>query len=90
MGQVIALIKIMPDGIKSDDEVRGIMERIRGAVKAPVTLTRMDVKEIAFGLRAINATILLEDGVGGPEPVCDAITKIPGIESAEVTDMGRL
>jgi elongation factor 1-beta len=90
MGKVIALIKIMPDGVKNDDELRALMEKIKNAIMPPVELTRMDAKDIAFGLRAVTATILLEDGVGGPEPICDMLSKIPGVESVEVTDMGRI
>ncbi|MDD5502408.1 MAG: elongation factor 1-beta [Candidatus Thermoplasmatota archaeon] len=90
MGKVIALIKIMPDGVKSDDELRALMQSVKNTVKPPVELTRMDAKDIAFGLRAVTATIILEDGVGGPEPICDALAKIPGVESVEVTDMGRI
>lgn len=90
MGKVIALIRVMPDGIKSDKELRELMEKIKETVKHPIVLTRMDVKDIAFGLRAINTTIVLEDAEGGPDPICETISKIPGIESAEVMDMGRI
>jgi translation elongation factor aEF-1 beta len=90
MGEVVALIRVMPDGVLDDAKLNDIMNEIKNLIKNPVKLGRLEIKDIAFGLRALNVTVIVPDSEGGVEPIADILSKIKGVESAEVVDIGRL
>ena len=90
MGEVVALIRVMPDGVLDDAKLNDIMNKIKNLIKNPVKLGRLEIKDVAFGLRALNVTVIVPDSEGGVEPIADILSKIKGVESAEVVDMGRL
>lgn len=90
MGEVVALIRVMPDGVLDDAKLNDIMNEIKNLIKNPVKLGRLEIKDVAFGLRALNVTVIVPDSEGGVEPIADILSKIKGVESAEVVDIGRL
>jgi len=90
MGEVIALIRIMPDGVLDDEGLYKIIEEVKKIVKPPAKLGKIDIKDIAFGLRAINVTVLVPDTEGGVDPIAESFSKIENVESAEVIDVGRI
>ena len=90
MGEVVALIRVMPDGVLDDAKLNDIMNEIKNLIKNPVKLGRLEIKDVAFGLRALNVTVIVPDSEGGVEPIADILNKIKGVESAEVVDIGRL
>ncbi len=90
MGEVIALIRLMPDGVLSDDEMQTIIDEVRNVIKEPVKLGRVEVKNIAFGLRGLNVTVSVPDSEGGLDPVVGVLSKIDKVDSVEVVDIGRI
>ena len=90
MGEVIALIRIMPPGVISDDELESIQNNIEKRVKSPVKLGRVEVKNVAFGLRGLDVTISVPDSEGGLDPIVEEFAKIKNVESVEVVDVGRI
>ena len=90
MGEVIALIRLMPDGVLSDDEMQTIINEVRNVIKEPVKLGRVEVKNIAFGLRGLNVTVSVPDSEGGLDPVVGVLSKIDKVDSVEVVDVGRI
>lgn len=51
----------------------------------------MDVRPIAFGLKALIAVVLLDDKAGGgTEEVEEAFSKVKGVESVEVEEIGLI
>ncbi len=90
MGEVIALIRLMPDGVIEDKDIQQIMDEIKKVVKKPVKLGRVEVKEIAFGLRSVDVTVIVPDSEGGLDPVVEILGKIKKIEGVEVVDVGRI
>lgn len=90
MGEVIALIRIMPAGVISDDELNSIQTSIQETVKEPIRLGRIEVKNVAFGLRGLDVTIAVPDSEGGLDPIVDELSKIEHVESVEVVDVGRI
>lgn len=90
MGEVIALIRLMPDGVLSDDELQTIIDKIGNVIKEPVKLGRVEVKNIAFGLRGVNVTVSVPDSEGGLDPVVGVLSKIDKVENVEVVDVGRI
>lgn len=90
MGEVIALIRLMPDGVLSDDEMQTIIDEVRNVIKEPVKLGRVEVKNIAFGLRGLNVTVSVPDSEGGLDPVVGILSKIDKVDNVEVVDVGRI
>ena len=92
MGDVVGLIQIMPTEILDDDQLTKMVEKIIAIVKPPAKVGNIEIKNIAFGLRGINLTIVIPDrsGAGGLDPIAEEISKIKNVESAEVTDVGLL
>jgi translation elongation factor aEF-1 beta len=90
MGEVIALIRLMPDGVLSDDELQKIIDKIGSVIKEPVKLGRVEVKDIAFGLRGVNVTVSVPDSEGGLDPVVEVLSKIDKVDNVEVMDVGRI
>ena len=90
MGEVIALMRVMPGEVIDDDKLQKMIDDIKNVVKLPVTLGKIEVKNIAFGLKGLNVTVMVPDDAGGLDPVVEIISKIENVDSVEVTDVGRV
>ena len=90
MGEVIALIRLMPGNVISDEELQKIHNTIKEVIKPPVRLGRIDVKNIAFGLKGLDVTVSVPDQEGGLDPVVDILSSIDKVDSVEVVDIGRI
>jgi translation elongation factor aEF-1 beta len=90
MGEVIALIRLMPDGVLSDDEIQTIISEVRNVIREPVKLGKVEIKDIAFGLRGLNVTVSVPDSEGGLDPVVKLFSKINKVDNVEVVDVGRI
>ncbi len=90
MGEVIALIRLMPEGVLSDDEIQSIIDEVKNVIKEPIKLGKVEVKDIAFGLRGLNVTVSVPDSEGGLDPVVEIFSKINKVDNVEVVDVGRI
>jgi len=90
MGEVIALIRIMPGEVISDEKLQKIVDNIKNMIKPPVKLGKIEVKNIAFGLKGLNVTVSVPDTEGGLDPVVETLSKIENVDSVEVIDVGRI
>lgn len=90
MGEVIGLIRVMPGEVLEDDKLQKIIEDIKALIKPPAKVGNIEIKPVAFGLKGLNVTVLVPDDVGGLDPIAEEISKIENVDSAEVTDVGRV
>ncbi len=90
MGEVIALIRLMPDGVISDKDMDTISSEVKKIVVKPARLGRVEVKEIAFGLRGLDVTVVVPDAEGTLDPLVEKFGKIKKVENVEVVDVGRI
>ena len=90
MGEVIGLIRVMPGEVISDEEIQKMIDDIKAVIKAPAKVGRIDIKNIAFGLKGLDVTVMVPDDTGGLDPIAEKISKVENVESAEVTDVGRV
>jgi len=90
MGAVIGLIRVMPGEVIEDEKIHKMIEDIKKVVKPPAKLGRIDVREVAFGLKGLDVTVGVPDDAGGLDPVVETIMKVENVDSAEVTDVGRV
>ena len=90
MGEVIALIRIMPGEVISDDKLNKIIDDIKNVIEDPVRLGKIDIKDVAFGLKGLDVNVAVPDSEGGLDPVVETLSKIQNVDSVEVVDVGRI
>jgi len=88
MGEVVAVIKVMPEG--ADVDMSKIMDNVKAAIPSYARLHGMQVMDIAFGLKALKVAVILGDKSGGTEEIESNLAKIPRVESVEVEEVGLL
>jgi len=90
MGEVIGLIRVMPGEVISDEKIEKMIEDIKKVVKPPAKLGKIEIKNVAFGLRGLNVTVLVPDDAGGLDSIVALISNVKNVDSVEVTDVGRI
>ena len=83
MAQVIVTFKVMPTGTEID------LDKLEKEIKASVNPDRIKREPIAFGLVALNVTILVEDAGGQLESVENKLKAINDVGGVEVTEVTR-
>ncbi|MCI4323087.1 MAG: elongation factor 1-beta [Thermoplasmata archaeon] len=88
MGQVAVLFRIMPKAVETDINLiaKAVPERIPAGVK----IRGMQVKDIAFGLRALLVSVVMDDTAGILPATEEALQCLPEVESVEVMEEGLL
>ena len=88
MAKVLVVIRIMPESLdidlkelekKADEKIREFEGKI----------TKTEIIPVAFGLKAIDLTFLVEESKGDTEPLENALREMDGVNSAEVTFVTR-
>lgn len=90
MGEVIALIRLMPAEVINDARLQNIIENIKKSIGAPVRLGKIDIKNVAFGLKGLDVHLAVPDGEGGLDPIVEILSNIKDVDSVEVVDIGRI
>ena len=90
MGEVIGLIRVMPGEVISDEKLQKMIDDIKSVIKPPAKVGRINIKDVAFGLKGLDVTVLVPDDAGGLDPIVEIISKVENVDSAEVTDVGRV
>lgn len=88
MGEVAVQLKIMPNGPEVD--LKGLSNRITSQVAQYGRMYSSEVQPIAFGLKALMLTVIVEDKEGGTEAVEASISKIDEVESVQVVAVTRM
>ena len=88
MGQVAVLFRLMPQAVETD--LKAVAEGVRSALPTGVNVRGMQVKDIAFGLRALLVSVVMPDSGGVLEATEQAFAKVPHVESVEVMEEGLL
>ena len=65
-------------------------KQVRKIIKEPVRLGKIEVKNIAFGLKGLDVTVAVPDSEGGIDPVVEILSTIKNAENVEVIDVGRI
>jgi len=88
MGEVAARIKIMPSGM--DVDLNKLKEALTKVVPAGARVHGFSEEPVAFGLKALIVVIKVGDIEGGTEKVEEAFSKVKGVESVSVEELGRM
>jgi elongation factor 1-beta len=86
MGQVAVLFRLMPKGVETD--LKAVAEATRTAVPSGVTIRGMQIRDVAFGLRCLLISVVMNDSGGILESTEHALAKLPHVESVEVIEEG--
>ena len=84
MGEVVALFRLMPHGVETD--MNALAVGVKSAVPDGVTIRGMQIKEIAYGLKALLVAAAMPDAGGVLDRMEEALAKVPGVESVEVME----
>ncbi len=87
MGKVIIKARVMPENLEVN--VDSLKEKIKQAISKHGEFGRAVDVPIAFGLRAIEISFVLEDKGGVMTEVEDSIKELEGVGSFEIIDMTR-
>ena len=90
MGSVIGLIRVMPGEVIEDEKINKMIEDIKAVIKPPAKVGRIEIKNVAFGLKGLDVTVEVPDDAGGLDPIVDEILTVENVDNAEVTDVGRI
>ncbi|SFS52928.1 elongation factor 1-beta [Halostagnicola kamekurae] len=88
MGKVAAKIKVMPNSPEID--LDALQERLESALPEGAKINGTEREEVAFGLVALYATVIVPDGAGGTETVEESFGDVEGVESVGVENVGRI
>lgn len=80
---VIAELKIY---VQDNSHIPGVKQEIEKIVK----VQKFWEEELAFGLKALKATILVSDKEGGMTEVEEKIKKIENVSELQVENVGRI
>ncbi|MDE1820129.1 MAG: elongation factor 1-beta [Euryarchaeota archaeon] len=85
MGSTVGLVvRVMPTGV--DVDMKTLAEKAREAMPKDAKLRGMQVRDIAFGLKALLISVHIPDTGGLQEQVEKALQGVPHVESVEVID----
>jgi len=89
MTNVIVTLKIMPESTEVD--LKKISEEAKNKINDFAGSGEMKIEEhpIAFGLKSLNITFVMDESKGSTEPLEESIAEIKGVQSVETTDVRR-
>jgi len=88
MGEVAARIKVMPSGM--DVNLNKLKEALTKVIPAGARVHGFSEEPVAFGLKALIVVVKVGDIEGGTEKVEEAFSKVKGVESVSVDELGRM
>jgi len=88
VGQVAVLFRLMPQGVETD--LNEVAKTVRTSLPMGVTIRGMQFKDIAFGLKSLLVSVVMDDAGGVLESTERAFAKVPHVESVEVMEEGLL
>jgi len=88
MGEVAARIKVMPSGM--DVDLKKLKDDLTKVVPAGARVHGFSEEPVAFGLKALIVVVKVGDIEGGTEKVEEAFSKVKGVESVSVDELGRM
>ena len=88
MGQVAVLFRLMPHGV--DTDLQAMAKGVTAALPTGARIRGMQAKDIAYGLRSLLVSVVMDDAGGILESTEQAFAKVPEVESVEVMEEGLL
>ncbi len=88
MASVIITLKIMPGGV--DTDFSGIQEKAKHMIaEFGGEVGREEIEPVAFGLRCLKLTFIMDEDKGSTEDLEAQIAEIDGVNSVDCIDVRR-
>ncbi len=89
MANAIVTIKIMPENPEVD--LGGVEEKAKKHIEeyAGKGDTKTEIEPIAFGLKALKITFIMDENLGSPDELEEKLSGLEGVNSAETIDVRR-
>ena len=89
MAKAVVTLKIMPESPEID--LSGIEEEVREKIKSfsGNEEIRAEQEPIAFGLKALKITFVMDESKGSPDALEEDLRSIEGVNSVETIDVRR-
>jgi len=89
MANVVITLKLMPEDVEVD--LDGLHLEAEKAIHnyAGKGEIRAEQEPIAFGLRALKLTFVMDESKGGLDPLEDILRNLEGVQSVQVVDVRR-
>ena len=89
MANAIVTVKIMP--VSPDVDLDAVEKTAKETIAsfAGEGETRTEIEPIAFGLKAVKITFVIDEKKGSPDVISEKIEEIEGVNSAEISDVRR-
>lgn len=88
MGEVLLKYRIMPEG--ADVDLGELESQVSGRLPEFAQLQTAEAKPFAFGLKALEVTIVVEDEEGNNDKVEEILHGVENVQGVELVEMGRL
>lgn len=88
MGKVATQVKVMPNS--PDVDLEELEARLAEALPEGAELNDTAHEDVAFGLTAIIAMVVVPDDAGGTEAVEEAFAGVEAVESVSIENITRL
>jgi len=85
--KVVVTFNIMPESVEID--LKALSEKIKAVISKHGEVGKVELKPVAFGLKAVEIMAIMDESKGSTEPIEQEISKLEGINSVEVTDVRR-
>lgn len=90
MAQAIVTIKLMPESPEVDlAKMQGEAEQAIDAFVGEKGEKRFAVEPVAFGLKSLKITFVMQESIGSTEPLEEKLAAIEGVNSVDVVDVRR-
>lgn len=89
MGFAVVTVKIMPASLEVD--LGKLEEKIKEKIVAFAGEgeTKTEIEPVAFGLKALKITFVMDENKGSPDPVAEKVSEFEEVNSAEIVDVRR-
>ncbi|HLC19449.1 MAG TPA: elongation factor 1-beta [Candidatus Nanoarchaeia archaeon] len=89
MARIVVTLRIMPTSPEID--LSQIEEKSKKFIAdfAATNTFKVEQKEVAFGLKSLNISFMMDENIGTTEPLEQKIATVIGVNSVEVTDVRR-
>ena len=89
MAKIVVVMKIYPEDANAD--LNELKDRIKKSLPNGVSVHNFDEEPIAFGLKALIASIVIPSDEGGVmDPVEESVKALPGVSQIEVMMVRRV
>lgn len=87
MADVILTFKIMPDGVEVN--LDNLEAKAKSVAEKYGKVAKVEIEPVAFGLKAIMLTMIVNEDDGSTEPLEKDMAAIESVSSADIVSVGR-